>query len=113
MRRRPWVVVIDDTLDTRTLAVAFLQMEFETIHVFSCHPEDYRDQPWESIATAIIDLRMDPPGAEVLAWLAEHHPDVRRVAWSAYATDADAHAVIQKPALDHLRTIVAESTIDK
>lgn len=62
---------------------------------------------WEGITTALVDLNLseDVSGEDVLAYLKEHHPNIRRIVLSAITDTADvktrlgglAHAVLTKP----------------
>lgn len=106
------VVVIDDTADTRDLAVEALTLTFgASVAVTGHEPDDYRTLPWPTVGVAVVDLMMSTPGVEILAWLREDHPTVRRLAWTAYPAllggDRDlAHHLIVKPGLAELEAFV-------
>lgn len=100
------VVVIDDEPDELLLAQHLIAAHFQhKLEVITCDQMNYQDLDWPTIGIAIIDLMMPVhPGMEILAWLAEHHPHVRRIAWTAAPSvfpQANKLAqVIPKPDLD-------------
>lgn len=79
------IVVIDDDETQRVLAEHYLSELFGGQYRVSAHPpEEFESIDWSDTKVAIIDLMMHPtPGTEILAWLKEHYPNVKRVAWSA------------------------------
>lgn len=63
---------------------------------------------WEGIDGAVVDLHLQSPttGADVLFYLLENHPEIRRVAFTAMQFPPEeladlAHAVVTKPANAH------------
>lgn len=101
-------VVIDDHYDVALLAAAWLTHQLH-VEPLTAGPTTYLDLPWERVSVAIVDLMMSPvSGIEILAWLVEEHPSVRRIAWSAAEDmlrrlpEGLAHAAVGKPSLDTL-----------
>lgn len=65
-------------------------------------------EAWEGIDGAVVDLHLKSPttGADILFYLLENHPEIRRVAFTAMQFPPEelnvlAHAVVTKPADAH------------
>jgi DNA-binding response OmpR family regulator len=73
-------------------------------------PELLAPEPWEGIDAAVVDVMLPGiSGIDILRWLAEYRPGIRRVAMTAgliEATEATgyAHCVLIKPF--HTRDLV-------
>lgn len=78
------IVVIDDDEMQRALAVQYLDMVFGgRFRVRAYEPAEFENVDWTDTKVAIVDLMMPTPGTVILGWLKEHHPHVKRIAWSA------------------------------
>lgn len=71
-------------------------------------------EPWRGVDAAIVDLMLGErtTGVDILGYLAEHQPHVRRVCLSAVAglMPADAHVTLRKPSpVDAILAAVEEA----
>lgn len=82
------VVIIDDNEDI--LEIVSLALRPDDVTTVT-DPRDVLDEAvWEGIDAAIVDLMMPTMhGRDVLQWLAEHAPHVRRIALTAAPTLVD------------------------
>ena len=100
------VRVIDD--DSTIIHLLTIILEFEDIVPVITGSDFDRlleAKAWHNIDAALVDmnLRSAVTGADLLSYLEDNHPDVRRVAFTGMDLKADelgtlAHAVITKPA---------------
>lgn len=97
------VLIVEDHEDVARLLQVLLESEgIEVAGVVlgsvACDPGC-----WEGVDAAVIDMHMpEVGGADVIRWLAEHRPDIRRVVATALSeipldVRALADDVIQKP----------------
>ena len=110
MPHRLRVVLIDDEDDVRRAMEEILRLHLpDIVDVRAFHPDDFDGIDWGGCQVAIVDLMMPGrDGESILAELAEHHPGVYRVAWTAkdqrardaLAATGLAHEVVAKPGFD-------------
>lgn len=95
------LVVVDDNKDMGEIIAHMLDQH--DVHYFSSAEEAMRFEGWPSTDAAFVDLMMPQiDGVTFLAWLAAHHPNVRRIPTTAAASLLDdalpyADAVVVKP----------------
>jgi DNA-binding NarL/FixJ family response regulator len=107
MPHRLRVVLIDDEDDVRFAMEQVLVHHLpDIVAVVAFHPGDVDAIDWSGCQVAIVDLMMPGrDGESILTELAENHPDVYRVAWTAMdrhttqrlVDEGIANAVISKP----------------
>jgi DNA-binding NarL/FixJ family response regulator len=112
------VVIIDDDDEVRTaMELVLIHLLPDVVNVASHHPDNYDAIDWEGCQVAVIDLMMpDRDGESILAELAQHHPDVYRVAWTAtdratrrrVAASGLAQTVVAKPGFDEILALLRE-----
>ena len=100
------VVIVEDARDVARLEELLLTDAGHTVTVYTegfdrlLHPE-----PWQGVDVALLDLMLgeDTSGADILGYLANHHPHIRRVVCSAVSdvlapSTTLADVVLRKPA---------------
>ena len=97
------IAVIDDDPDMRFL-IAFPLTAHHDVLEFTDGEDAMEYDDWGRVDVAIIDAMMPrKSGAEVLVWLSQEYPRVRRIICSAMGDDLDserfalAHDVVSKP----------------
>jgi DNA-binding NtrC family response regulator len=102
------LVVIDDDPDLLLLATTWFRRMLN-VDAQPVLPGAYKSIDWSKVDMAIIDLMMTPIGGEeVLEFLKENYPDVRRVVWSAAPgmmaklPPGLAHSTVDKLGMDDL-----------
>lgn len=110
--------VIDDHDDMTVAAAAILRLA--GITVIEVPNIAWHAIDWTHVDVAVVDLLMpDPDGFTILAELERHHPNVARVAWSAWIgigmdegvtarAEHLAHRVVAKEALVELPDVIHE-----
>lgn len=101
------VRVVDDDrsiIELMTIILDELQ-QIDPVITGSDFDRLFEAEVWEGIDGALVDLnlRSEVTGADILAYLKEHHPHIRRVAFTAMQFPPDelndfAHVVLSKPA---------------
>ena len=96
--------VIEDTPEIAWLAKFHLEAEHHTVITTTGEFERVlRDEAWNDIDVAVVDLMLPGiNGKEILRWLSEHRPDIRRIAMTASLPSAEeviglAHETLIKP----------------
>lgn len=109
-------VVEDSPLMAELVGMVLSTRGIESVHTSGLFHTLLRPEPWCGVTTAVVDLDLGDPdvaGTDVLAYLKEQHPSVRRVVLSATVAAQDAspelHAladvVLMKPCgIDDLLT---------
>lgn len=103
------VAVVEDDRDIADLLR--MRLELEGVHVafVEASAEGACARDWDGVDAAVVDLRLAGKGSglDVLAWLGDNHPDVRRVVASATlpfvgdVLDGLAEFVLAKPFDSH------------
>lgn len=100
------VVIVEDNEDIAHMLQVILRMEIPDIDAIAITDpgwEHLKVEHWADVDVAIVDLMLpDITGEEVLVWLRDNAPHVRRVVLSAVAhfrpeVDQLAHAALSKP----------------
>lgn len=98
------VAIVEDSPDVAEMLTAMLGLsDVETVTFTDDFASLLSAEPWQGVDVALVDLMLPGiDGDEILAYLASHHPTVRRVVLSAVAhqrlgLDQLAHAVVTKP----------------
>lgn len=98
------VRVVEDTPEIALLAKFLLeQSDHDVLTTTGEFDRVFRDEVWEGIDVAIVDLMLPGvSGKEILLWLFEHRPDIRRVVMTASLPSAEevmglAEATLIKP----------------
>lgn len=109
MRAMKVRVIDDDHSIIMLLQIILEELEdIDAIITGSDFERLFEPELWEDIDGALIDLnlRSHVTGADILAYLYEHHPHIRRVAFTALQFAPQdlaelAHVVLTKPADAH------------
>lgn len=96
------IVCIEDQQDVLALERTILLDAGHTVIAPVVYSWLYEDDFWFGVDIALVDLNLSGPttGREILAWLAEHMPNVRRVCITGEnvtAEEVQAHHIIVKP----------------
>jgi CheY-like chemotaxis protein len=79
-------MLVEDSADVRWLVRFHVADAGYTVREPEAWPELLTDDPWQDVDVAIVDLHLGDPhitGVHVLAYLREHHPNIRRVVLTA------------------------------
>lgn len=98
------VAIVEDSPDVAEMLTAMLGLhDLDTVAFTDDFTALLHPGPWQGVDVALVDLMLPGiDGDEILAYLAAHHPTVRRVVLSAVAhqrlgLDRHADAVVTKP----------------
>ena len=97
--------VVEDTAELAFLTKYHLEQEGHEVVTTTAEFERLlRPEPWQDVDVAIVDLMLPGVrGEEILGWLCEHAPEIRRIAFTASVVHAAdvmglAHRTLIKPA---------------
>ena len=96
--------VVDDTPEVAAFVGVWLRGQGHDVEVTtSSFPDLLGPEPWDGVDVAVVDLTLPQVnGLDILRHLADEHPHVKRVAFSAMAEPGDevyglADLVLSKP----------------
>lgn len=82
------VRLVEDNDDLTMLIKHMLEPEVELVITSRDFEQLLTREPWHGIDTALVDILLGEPdidGRDILRWLKEERPDIRRVCFSAVA----------------------------